>query len=108
MIGTPKLAWTSKRMNGFELDVNTAQPGILVVSQMDYPGWEAYVDGRSVDIRRANYAFPSIFVSPGPHHVRFSFEPRSFKVGLALSILATVAAAVMVLRGINRSNQNRV
>jgi uncharacterized membrane protein YfhO len=68
---------------------------------MDYPGWKAYVDGESVPITRADYAFPAIFVGPGLHRVRFSFEPRTFKLGLTLTVFAVVVVlASTALRGI--------
>jgi uncharacterized membrane protein YfhO len=85
-----------RTVNSFELDV-TYQPSVLVVSQVDYPGWKAYVDGNPVRMTRANYAFPAIFISPGPHHVRFSFEPWTFKVGLALTALAAVIVGFMAI-----------
>jgi hypothetical protein len=96
-ITTPKVEWTSRTPNSFELDVNTYQPSVLVVSQVDYPGWKAYVDGNPVRMTRANYAFPAIFISSGPHHVRFSFDPWTFKVGLALTALAAVILGIMVM-----------
>src|SRR5207237_7767358 len=49
-INTSKVAWTSSRVNDFDIDVYTSQPSILVVSQIDYPGWKARVDRRSVPI----------------------------------------------------------
>jgi hypothetical protein len=104
----PKVEWTSRRANDFELDVTAGQPDILVISQIDYPGWKASVDGRPAAILRANYALPAIFIPPGVHHVRFSFEPWSFKIGLALSVLAAAVIVVMFFRGTNRSDQNRV
>ena len=99
---TPKVEWTARNANGFEIDVNTHQPSVLVVSQVDYPGWKAFVDGRSVRMTRANYAFPAIFISPGPHHVRFSFEPWTFKLGLALSSVAAVILGLMAVSSVRR------
>jgi hypothetical protein len=108
LVSTAKVEWTSRQANGFELDVTAGEANILVISQIDYPGWKASVDGHSVAIMRADYAFPAIFISPGAHHVRFSFEPWTFKIGLAMSALAAAIIVVIVFRGINRSNQNRL
>jgi len=104
----PNVEWIVNRMNSFELNVSAVEPSILVISQIDYPGWKAVVDGRVVSLTRADYAFPAIFVSQGTHHVQFSFDPWTFKSGLALSLLAAAILAVMVLRGIDRSNPNRL
>ena len=105
---TPRVEWQAWNTGTFDLEVTAAQNSVLVLSQTDYPGWKAYVDGRAVPITRANYLFPSIFVSPGSHHVRFSFEPSSFRIGLALSVIAAAMLGVMVFRGSNQSNPNRI
>jgi uncharacterized membrane protein YfhO len=96
IIRTPRVEWRKQGVNSFEMDVNPVVPSILVVSQTYYPGWKAYVDGASVPITLADYAFPSIFVEPGLHLVRFSFEPWTFKLGLTLTILAVVVIAGIV------------
>jgi hypothetical protein len=108
VITTTKTKWTARRVNDFELEVNALAPSVLVVSQIDYPGWKAYVDGNSVPVTRANYAFPAIFISQGPHHVRFSFEPWTFKAGLSVTVLALIISGVMICSGIARSAEDRI
>ena len=94
----PKVEWVANRTNSIELDVSAVEPSILVLSQIDYPGWKATVDGRVVPLTRANYAFPAIFISRGTHHVRFFFEPLTFKLGLAFSVLAAAILTAMIFR----------
>jgi hypothetical protein len=105
---TPKTEWTARRVNDFELDINAFAPSVLVVSQIHYPGWKAYVDGNSVPVTRANYAFPAIFIPSGPHHVRFSFEPWTFKAGLSVTILTLVLFGVMIRSEIGRSAEGHI
>jgi uncharacterized membrane protein YfhO len=90
-----KIEWISKRTNTFALNVTANEPGILVISQIDYPGWKASVDGQRAEMARANYALPAIFVPEGEHHVIFSFEPVSFRIGLLLSVLSLSVIAIM-------------
>jgi hypothetical protein len=90
-----RIEWLSKRTNSFELNVTASGPGILVISQIDYPGWKATVDGQPTDITRANYALPAIFVPAGEHHVHFSFEPVSFRIGLVLSAISLSVVAIL-------------
>jgi hypothetical protein len=108
VITTPKTEWTARRVNDFELDVNAFAPSVLVISQIHYPGWKAYIDGSPVPVTRANYAFPAIFISSGPHHVRFSFEPWTFKAGLSITVLTLILFGVMIRRGIARSVENHI
>ena len=45
-------------------------------------------------IERANHAFRAVKLEPGRHEVELRYEPRSVRVGLAVSLLA---AGVTVL-----------
>jgi hypothetical protein len=73
-------------------------PGILVLTDSFYPGWCASADGQEKEILRANLFFRGIFLEPGEHLVEFNYQPRSFFVGGALSLL-TLAGIFLVLVG---------
>lgn len=72
-----------------EADLNA--DGFLVLSDTNYPGWKAFVDGREDRIYQADYLFRAVFLERGKHVVEFRYSPLSFRVGLAIS-LVTVAA----------------
>jgi hypothetical protein len=59
----------------------------LVLSELFYPGWYAYVDGNEVPILRADYILRAIPLTPGQHDIVFVFRPMSFFVGAAISVL---------------------
>jgi hypothetical protein len=63
-------------------------PGWLVYSQVFYPGWEAYVDGRRAELRRANHAFQAVQVPDRDWTAVLMYRPRLFRLGLGLSLLA--------------------
>lgn len=69
--------------------------GILVLADSYYPGWKAYIDGKEETIRRANLFFRAVPLPAGDHRVEFRYEPRSFAIGLAISI-STVVAIVII------------
>ena len=71
-----------------------SQPGYLVLADTFYPGWLAYVDGRRVEILRANYAFRAVALGTGEHEVGFQYRPQSFVAGLACSAFALVGLFV--------------
>lgn len=73
-----------------ELDVNLISDGYLVLSEHYYPGWKAYLDGKRINIIRANYLFRAIRIPKGKHRVRFLFRPESFYLGLILASLALI------------------
>ena len=61
-------------------------PAILILSENSYPGWRAYVDGRTADILRVNYNLRGVVVQQGNHVVEFVYRPYSVMIGLLLSL----------------------
>jgi hypothetical protein len=72
--------------------------GWLVLSDVWYPGWHAWVDGHPATILRANYLFRAVKVEPGKQQVIFVYQPLSFRLGLVLSLLSCVVVAILVYR----------
>lgn len=70
------------------IDVSTSGDSFLFLSDVFYPGWQAYVDNHKTEIYKANYAFRSVFVPAGKHQVKFLFQPKSFKIGLVISTVS--------------------
>jgi uncharacterized membrane protein YfhO len=85
--------WGKRLSNSEELIVTTDRDGLLFVSEMDYPGWEVWVDGVKQKIYRADYAFRSVPIAKGKHKVEFIYSPKSFRIGKWISI----SAALMLL-----------
>ena len=78
-----------KDQNGYlKLNVETENDGILALSQTYYPGWQAKVDGQKTEIYAANINSQAIVVKKGQHTVEFIFDPESFKIGLATSLIS--------------------
>lgn len=71
---------------------------LLYLSDTYYPGWNAYVDNTITPILRANYAFRAVYVPPGTHTVRFTFEPLSFKIGVIVSLLSLVTGIYFIIK----------
>jgi hypothetical protein len=72
------------------IKARTTLPGILVLSEIDYPGWQAYVDGKGVDTYRVNGILRGVFIEPGEHEVTFRYLPKSVRVGLILAMLTLI------------------
>jgi hypothetical protein len=78
-----------------QIEADVSAPGYLVVTDLHYPGWKAFVDDREVPISRANYLFRAVRLAPGRSVVRLEYQPQSFRIGIVLS----AAAAVLVVAG---------
>ena len=62
--------------------------GFLVVSDQEYPGWSATVNGVAAPVLRANYVFRAVRVPAGGAQVEFHYRPRSVRDGTWLSLLS--------------------
>ncbi len=93
-----------------EIKAELTHPGFLVLTDAWYPGWIACVDGARTRIYRSNYAFRSVFLTPGAHSVRFVYEPLSLKVGLiiSLSTLGCLAALVILPKRRNLEHTQQI
>jgi hypothetical protein len=86
-----RLAVSSYTPDRVELEVEMSGPGLVVLSDTFYPGWEARVDRERRPILVANGCSRAVQVSPGAHRVVFEFRPASVRTGLAACGLALVA-----------------
>ena len=68
-----------------KIETNVDRDAILVLNDTDYPGWEVTVDGKPSRIFPANYLFRGVILKPGHHLVEFTYDPTSWKLGLAIS-----------------------
>lgn len=91
--------------NQVRLEVETAAAGLLVLTDTYAPGWEALLDGQPTPLYVANHAFRAVVVPAGAHQIEFVYEPLSFRVGAATSLLTT--AALMLVPLISRSRRVR-
>ena len=72
-----------------EIEAHIDAPGFLVLSDTYYPGWKAHVDGKPNRIYKADYTLRAVYLEPGKHIVKFTYDPFSFKIG-AMITLATI------------------
>jgi hypothetical protein len=83
--------------NMISVFLNSPADGYLVVSDVWYPGWQAYVDGEQSAILRANYLFKALRVPAGEHEVEILYQPNIFIVGAAVSMAALIVLVALVV-----------
>jgi len=79
--------------------VTTDHPAYLVISQANYPGWRATIDGHSVELLTANGVFQAVEVPAGVHEVGLQFKPSHLTLFAGASGLAIVLAVSMGVLG---------
>ena len=59
-----------------------------------YPGWRVWIDGVEGEPLRAFGFLKAVAVAPGRHKVEWKYEPLSFRIGAAVSVLGLFAAGL--------------
>ena len=102
---TSTVAIKSYEPNQLTYEVNSGKGGVLVFSEIYYPGWTATVDGEPAELGRVDYILRALQVKPGRHEVVLSFFPKSVDTtetvaytAYAILILVLAGAAFMAYR----------
>jgi len=74
-------------------------PQVLVLSDPNYAGWRAEIDGKPTPHVTANYVFRAVAVPAGKHAVTWRYEPTAFRLGLFGGLVAAAALAAMFAAG---------
>lgn len=80
-----------------KIAAESEEDGMLFLSEIYYPGWEAYIDGAKTEIYRANYLFRAIELPKGAHAIKFAYNPRIFKLGATISATTLLFTIVSLL-----------
>lgn len=90
--GEPSTARVVERgANHLVVETDLAEPGLLILGEIWYPGWEARDNGRPVPILRANAVMRSVYLAPGEHRVELAYCPRSVRAGVAVAAVTTAS-----------------
>jgi uncharacterized membrane protein YfhO len=92
------------------VSVHAGAPGLLVLSEMYYPGWQATVNGKSARIWQVDGNLRAVAVPAGDTTVALRYRPAAILFGVWLSGLTFLcvggwASYVIVKHGIARERQ---
>ncbi len=80
------------------VEAQTDANALLVLSEIDYPGWQARLDGQKAPLVRANTILRAVPLPAGAHRLEMDFRPWTVLAGQVLSALTVIAAVVAVWR----------
>lgn len=80
ILSQPDVDWQPNRIK-----VQAKGPGLLVLSELYYPGWRVYVDGQPGTIEPTGGLLRGVTLADGSHSVEFIFSPVVIYIGLGIS-----------------------
>ncbi len=91
---------TAYEPNQLTYTVNSNKGGVIVFSEIYYPGWTATVDGQPAELGRVNYVLRALNVKAGTHKVVLSFFPASVDRTETIAYIAYGFLLLAILLGV--------
>lgn len=78
--------------------VDVPQERIAIFSEIYYPhGWSLSIDGKPLEIKRANYLLRAAVIPAGKHSLEMTFDPQSVHTTELISYIAQAVLALMAI-----------
>jgi hypothetical protein len=87
-----RMDWSPNRIS-----LQAEGPGMLVLSEVDYPGWQVSVDGQPGRLRKAYGLLRSVVLPAGSHSVDFIYRPVSVTTGVVLAFFGMLCIVIFAL-----------
>jgi hypothetical protein len=91
------VTFRSYEADRISLDAAAASAGLLVLSEMYYPGWRANLNGKPAEIHKVDGGLRGILLPRGECLITLEYAPITFYAGGVLSVLTFAAVLVGLL-----------
>ena len=88
---------TAYEPNHLTYDVQSGKGGIVVFSEIYYPGWTATIDGQEAELGRVDYILRALNVKAGQHQVELMFYPKSIDTTETIAYIAIVILVLAII-----------
>ncbi|HTF81072.1 MAG TPA: YfhO family protein, partial [Cytophagales bacterium] len=90
-----KLVLTQYEPDYLKFTSTNANKGLAVFSDIYYPkGWTIKIDGKPVEMLRANYILRALEIPAGNHTIEFSFKSIAYEKGYSISLVCSIVMLV--------------
>ena len=93
--------------NELSYEVNSGKGGVVVFSEIYYPGWTATIDGQPAELGRVNYILRALNVKSGKHDVVLTFKPKSVNTTETIAYISYVILMLVVLGAVYMEYRRR-
>jgi uncharacterized membrane protein YfhO len=87
---------------------NTTAPQLAVFSEVYYKDWNAYIDGKKVDVLKVNYVLRALILPAGKHNIEFKLEPTAYFTGVKLNwffnLLLLILLSVTIIWNVKKNS----
>jgi hypothetical protein len=87
---------TDVQTDSVQFDIELTQTADVELRELMYPGWNVDIDGTTA-VAVADSMLRTVSVPAGKHTIRWTFQPASFRIGLWISILSTLATCLLAV-----------
>jgi hypothetical protein len=83
--------------NNIKIATKSTSNTILILTDIYYPGWKAFIDNNETSIYKADGVVRAVFVPAGIHTIGFSYQPESFMIGLEISLVTFIIMIIILI-----------
>jgi len=94
-----KVVWENADPDHWTITTESPRPALVALSEIWYPHWHATLDGKPVEILRADYALRAIAVPAGKHEIRMTYSSPWVVLGCKVAAVSAVALLLWGLLG---------
>jgi uncharacterized membrane protein YfhO len=91
--------------NNITMEADNPGNSMLFLSEVYYPEWKAYVDGKETKIYQAFGLFRSIYLPKGKHKIEFRWDPKIFYLGAVTSAVMLIFIIWFILFSVSRKKE---
>ena len=97
---TSVVKMTQYKPNNLTYEVKSSKGGVIVFSEIYYPGWTATIDGQPAELGRVDYILRALNVKAGTHKVVLDFHPQSLKNTETIAYIGYGVLVLLIIIGI--------
>jgi len=94
---TASIVRTKITPNEVSFKVNTTTPQLAVISEIWYPEWEVFIDGKKANLLRVNYVLRGVIVPAGAKEITMKIHPKTFIMSLWISFASSTLILLLLV-----------